>query len=73
MVEHQVQDDMNISLVRFLEELLKILKSAKFRINCEVIGDVVAKVHVWGGVDRRKPDTVNAEVFEVVQALDDSL
>jgi len=69
VVEHQVQNNMDIAVVRFLEEKIKISQSAKFWIDILVIRDVVAKVHVRRRIDRRKPDPIDAQVFKVVQAL----
>ena len=73
VIQHQVHDDVNVAAVSFVKEQVKILHTAKLRVYVEIVRDVIAKIHIGGRVDWRKPDAVDAEVFEIVQALDDTL
>jgi len=73
VVQHQVQDDVNAAAVGFVQEQVKILHTAKLRVYVEIVRNIIAKIHIGGRVDWRKPDAVNAEVFKIVQALDDTL
>jgi len=60
VVEHEVEDDMDAALMCFSQQGVEILHRAKLGVDGVVIGNVIAEVAVWGGVDGREPDPVDA-------------
>ena len=72
MAQNQVHDDVQPSFVSFLEQVFKILQIAKFRVDGVVIRNVIAKIDIGGGVDRRHPDAIHPQVSQVVKVLDDA-
>jgi hypothetical protein len=51
--------------MRRLEQAVPVLHCAKVRVDRLVVGDVVAHVYHWRGVDWGEPYDVYSEVFEV--------
>ena len=54
------------------DQLVEVVERAEHRVDGLVVADVVAVVVLRGGVDRREPDHVDAELDEVVEALEDA-
>jgi len=52
MIEHQVEDDMDVTLMRLSEQPVEVLQITKFRVDRVVIRNVISKVSIRGGVNR---------------------
>ena len=54
------------------DQLVELRQRAEQRVDALVVADVVAVVGLRRRVDRREPQDVDAEVGQVVQALQDA-
>ncbi len=72
MVEHQIHDNVDVTLVRFTQQAVKVLQITKLRVDGVIIRNVIAKVHVGGGGNGGEPDAVDAELLQVIEVLDDA-
>ena len=54
-----------------VDQAVQVGQGAEDRIDVAVVGDVVAEVGHRRAEDRRQPDRVDAEIDEVVEAVDD--
>ncbi len=72
VAQHQVHDDVDIAFVRLAEQAVEILQVAIFRINGVIVGYIVAKIVIRGGIYRREPDPVDAQVLQIIQVLNDT-
>ena len=61
MVWHQVNEHPQTQLVSRSEHAVKIIQSAKQRINIGVITNVVARIFLWRSHEWRQPNCVNTE------------
>jgi len=52
---------------------LEVGHGAVGRINIQVVGDVVAVVHLGGDVDRGQPEGIDVQRLEIVEAGHDPL
>ena len=52
-----------------IEERTEIVQCAKVWINIEVIGDVVAIITKWRRIKRKKPNSRDSELLEIIQFL----
>ena len=68
MIRNEVQDDLQPACMSLREQQVKIIESAKDRVNPAVVGNVITKVGHRGRVNGRNPDRVDAEPTEIVQA-----
>ncbi len=73
VVEDHVQDDADVALLALGDEVVHVGEGAVLRVNGLVVGDVVAEVDLGGRVHGRDPDGVDAEGFEVAEALGDAV
>ena len=69
VIDDQVDDHADATLVRLVHELDELAARAVARIDAVEVGDVVAVVAIRRGLERREPDHVDAERIQVVQAL----
>ncbi len=73
MVGHKVDNDLETTLVSAGDQLIKSLKIPKQRGNISVIGDIVSKISHRGGVERGKPNRIDAQsVADVIQFLNNT-
>src|SRR5260370_27838283 len=63
-----MDDDANVSVVGFTDQVIKVRERSIERINCRVIRNVVAKIHQGRGIHGAYPDCIYAEVAKVIQA-----
>ena len=73
VVRNKIHDDADVAGFRFLHQMIEIGHGAVLRINRGVVGDVVAEVDLRRRIHRRDPDGVDAEIFQVVEALGDAV
>ena len=71
MIDHQIHYDPDPFLVRFFEQIVKILHRAELVHDLFVIGNVIAVVRIRGLIDRRKPDHVDSQIGQVIQFFPD--
>ena len=62
VVDDEVHDNLDAGFVCGREQRIKILHRAEILHDGAVVGDVVAVVIVWRGVDGREPDDIDAEL-----------
>ena len=73
VVEHHVEQDADVALLRLGDEAVEVGEGAVLRVDALVVGDVVAEVDLRRGIHGRDPDGVDAEGLEVVEALGDAV
>ena len=73
VVEHEVEQDVDVVVVGGLDERLELLFGAEVLGDGEEVDDVVAVVGVVVLQDGRQPDAVDAHLREVVQPLREGL
>ncbi len=71
VVGHQVHDHLQPQVVGRGDEGVGVGEGAEQVVDGAVVGDVVAVVVLRGGVERREPDRVDAQVAQVGQARGD--
>src|SRR6478672_6533688 len=77
VIQHQIHKHANPSPVRFADQAAKVAQRAEPWIDGAVIRDVVAEIFHRRGINRRKPDGIDAQrmrraVIEVIQPADDA-
>ena len=73
VIEHQVQNNGNVPFLRLIDQLLHILHGAKHRVHGAIIGNIISVIHLRRQTDRRQPDTVDAQLLQIVQPGNDTL
>ena len=69
MINDQVHDKFHPALVQAVQNSPECLHAAVFRRNVHVIRNIIAAVRSGRRIERREPDTVNAEFLQIVQLL----
>ena len=72
VVYDQIHNDMLIPLFGLCKEAVHVLHCAEAGVNIVVIGDIISLVGQRGPVDRREPDYVHPQVFEIVEFFDNA-
>ena len=72
VIRHNVDHDLDVSLVGGLGELVEVVHGAELRVDVAVVIHVVAAVGELGRVERAQPDGVHAEFGEIVDLLGDA-
>ena len=67
VVGHPVEHDLDATGVAVLDQPVQFGQAAEDRVHIAEVGYVVAEVGHRRGVDRRKPDRLDAEFREVVE------
>jgi hypothetical protein len=70
VVDDEVDHDPDTAILRPLQQLDEIAEGSDAGVDSVVVGDVVAVVPVWCGVDRVKPDAGHAEPGQVIEPGD---
>ena len=73
MVEHQVEQDLDVALAAGGHKAVKGGQVAVFGGHGAVVAHVVAKVHLGRGKERAEPDGTYAQGLQVVEGLDHAL
>lgn len=68
VVQHHIQHDTNSSRLRLGHQLVEIVERAVGGIDSGIVGHIVAVIHLRRDVKRRQPDSVNAELLQIVEA-----
>src|SRR5258708_6559194 len=69
---HHVDDDLEVERMGARDQRVEIGQAAERWIDIAIVGDVVAEIRHGRDVERRNPDTVDAERRDVIQLLHDS-
>ena len=69
VVDDELGDDAKAALLRFLDEALEILHRPEIGIDVAVIGDVIAVVAAWRGIERQQPQRGDAEILQIWKFL----
>ena len=69
VVKDHIQHDADTVFMRPGNQFVKVVQRAVGRVNGSVVRHVVTVIHLRRDIKRRQPDSVNAEGFQVVQAL----
>ncbi len=72
VVGDEVHDDPQAQRVGVADQRVRVQQGAEHRVHRPVVGHVVAGVGLRGGVERREPDGVHAEVAQVGQTAADA-
>src|ERR1700730_991336 len=72
MVRYQIENDLQITRMRRSDQRIEIVQRAKYRIDVQIAGDVIAKVGHGRRENRRQPDRINSEIEEIGHTIDDS-
>jgi hypothetical protein len=73
VIEDHVEDDSDVVLAAFGDEVVHVREGAVLWVDGLVIGDVVAEVNLRRGVHGSDPYSVHAEVLKVVEARGDAV
>src|SRR3569623_972892 len=68
VIWHEIENELEANVVQLRDEAIEIVKAAEGGIDGAVIGDVIAQVAKGTPVDRRQPDSVDAEPYQVIDA-----
>jgi hypothetical protein len=72
VIDDEVHHELHAAIVQRDHERVEVLEGAERGVDRPIVADVVAVVVVRGRVDRRQPHDVDAELVEVVDAVDDA-
>ena len=53
------------------DERVEVVERAELWVDVDVVGDVIAVVSLWRGIERRQPERIDAELFQIRQARAD--
>ena len=70
MIDHQLGDDLEAPLMRFLNEAPRICQPPIFRMDVAIFGDVVAIVAPRARIKGQKPDGRDANLSDIIQLRD---
>jgi hypothetical protein len=73
VVGHDVDHDLQAQPVRLGDHRVEVVERAQARVHVPVVGDVVAAVGEFRGVERAEPEGVDAQCGQVAEALGDAL
>jgi len=72
VIDHQLRDDADAQLVRFLDQTFHVVERAVLGVHRRVLGDVVAVIAPRRRVERQQPDRVDAQLGDVGQPRDEA-
>jgi len=73
MVQHHIEYHADIPFTRLGDQSIEVRQCAVLGIDGLIVGDVITEVDLRRRVHGRDPDSIHAEVLEVVQALRDAV
>ena len=72
MIHYQIQHDLQMMLMRLLQQFIEISQSAEFIHDITVITDIVAIIIIRRFVDWAQPQYIHTQAFQVIQLRDDT-
>src|SRR5437879_10695639 len=73
VIGHKIDDDLEAALVGLSDKGIESLQVTEDGINTAVVGNVVAKVGHWRGIEGRDPHGIHAKPGQVVKLVYDAL
>jgi hypothetical protein len=73
VVDDEVENDPDVALLRFADQVVKIFQRAVHRINIFVVRHVVAEVHLRRREARSDPDGIDSQLMEIVELGGDAV
>ena len=72
VIDDQIHDDVHIPFPGFLQQSVHVLHGAEPGIDIVIIRNIISLIRQRGTVDGGEPENVDAQIFEVIQAADDT-
>ena len=72
VVQHQVHNDTDASLLAFRNQFLHIFHGTEHGINGAVIRNIISVVYLRRRTDRTQPDSIDSQFLQVIQTIDDA-
>ncbi len=69
VVDDQLDEHLDLALVRRADECSEVVERAVARMHAQVVGDVVAVVFERRGKERQQPEAGDAEALQIVELL----
>ena len=66
VVEHQISDDFDSSLITFFDQCIKIIHRSVFGIDVFIVIDIIFVIGI-GRAYRHQPDFIEAKIFNIIQ------
>jgi len=73
VVDDELDHDLHVAGVSFVEKLLEVCDGAVGRVDVGVVGDVVAVIAERRGEEGEQPEAGDAEILEVIELGDEAL
>ena len=73
MIYHKVHNDADASLMRLVEHSVIIFHRSELFHDRTVVTDIITIVVIGRLVDRREPDYINAQFFQIIQLFRDTV
>jgi hypothetical protein len=70
---HEIKDHLEAAAINLGKQAIEVLHRPKDSVNPIVVSDVVSESGHGRRVDRRKPDRIDAQLHQIIQALQDSI
>ena len=72
VIRHPIEHHLETAGVSLPHEGVKVRQRAEHGVDGAIIGDVIAEIGHWRGVDRRDPDRIGAEPVQVIEPAGDT-
>ncbi len=73
VVHNQIHNHFHAARMRLIQHLLKQIHISVFRADIAVISNIIAEIGVRRRIERRKPDAVDAEAFQIIHFAEHAL
>ena len=70
MIDHQFSDDPQATRMGFLDKAFDVGQCAVVRVYPTVVGNVIAIVAPWRGIERQQPEGVDPQLGNVIELAD---
>ena len=72
VIDDEIHQDVHIAFLGLSNQTVHIVHGTEARVDIIIIGNIVALICERRAVDRREPDNVDTEVFEVIEFADNA-
>src|SRR5438874_1070417 len=72
MIGNEIEQDLQSTGMGGCEQTIEILQRAELRIDAVIVRNIIAEVEHRRGKDRRDPDRIDAEFYQVRNSSDDA-
>ena len=66
MVEDEIKDDMQVPLMGFLQQMIKISQRAVLWVDVKIISNIVPEIFIRRWINRGEPERIYAQVGQIV-------